>query len=71
MAMVIAPADSGVGSGHATVYDQSRARQILEVPEGRRVAYMIDLGYPADRPLRPIKRPDRRPFDEVVHGGRW
>lgn len=28
-------------------------------------------GYPADRPLRPITRPNRRPFDEVVHWNRW
>ena len=37
----------------------------------RRVAYLLDFGYPADRPLRPIRKPDRRPFDEVVHRGRW
>ena len=30
---------------------------------------MIGLGYPADRPLRPIVKPERRPFDEVVHRG--
>ena len=36
VAMMISAADSGGGSGHATVYDQSKARQILEVPEGRR-----------------------------------
>jgi hypothetical protein len=24
-----------------------------------------------DRPLRPIHRPNRRPFDEVVHRERW
>jgi nitroreductase len=24
-----------------------------------------------DRPLRPIVKPDRRPFDEVVHNGQW
>jgi nitroreductase len=32
---------------------------------------MIALGYPADRPLAPIAKPDRRPFDEVVHRNRW
>jgi nitroreductase len=32
---------------------------------------MIALGYPADRPLTPIIKPDRRPFDEVVHRNRW
>jgi hypothetical protein len=32
---------------------------------------MIGLGYPADRPLTPLKDPDRRPFEDVVHRGRW
>lgn len=27
--------------------------------------------YPADRPLKPIRKPNRRPFDEVVHHGHW
>jgi nitroreductase len=71
MAMMITAADQGVGSGHAGVQDQAKAREVLRVPDGRRVAYLIDLGYPADRPLRPIRQPDRRPFDEVVHRGRW
>jgi hypothetical protein len=32
---------------------------------------MLALGYPADRPLVPIKQPARRPFEEVVHRGHW
>ena len=32
---------------------------------------LISLGYPADRPLTPVREPDRRPFGEVVHRGRW
>ena len=32
---------------------------------------MIGLGYPANRPLAPLRNPDRRAFDEVVHRGRW
>ena len=32
---------------------------------------LLALGYPADRPLHPIARPARRPFEEVVHRGRW
>src|SRR6266516_352320 len=41
---------------------------------GRHIAQSaatIALGYPADRPLRPLTKPNRRPFDEVVHWGRW
>jgi nitroreductase len=71
MAMMIAAADLGIGSGHAGVADRDLARRLLGLPEDRYAARLIDLGYPADRPLRPIRNPDRRPFDEVVHWGRW
>jgi nitroreductase len=69
--MMIAAADLGIGSGHAGVRDQDLARQVLGLPADKTCAFLISLGYPADRPLAPIKHPDRRPFDEVVHRGRW
>jgi nitroreductase len=71
MAMMIAATDLGIGTGHSSVGDQDRAREILGVPDGHRVAFMLGLGYPADRPLAPVRRPNRRPFGEVVHHGRW
>ena len=71
MSMMIAAADLGIGSGHASVSDQQLAREILGHPEDRRLAYLIALGYPAGRPLAPIRRPDRRPFDQVVHRDNW
>ncbi|MDF2435540.1 MAG: hypothetical protein JWP44_5173 [Mucilaginibacter sp.] len=71
MAMMIAAADLGIGSGHSAVGDHTRAQEILGFPEDRYAAYLIALGFPADRPLRPIRQPDRRPFEEVVHRGRW
>jgi len=71
MAMLIAAADLGIGSGHAAVADQDQARRVLGFPEDRYAAYLIDLGYPADRPLRAVRNPNRRPFDEVVHRERW
>ena len=71
MQMMIAAADLGIGSGHSAVGDQDLARELLGIPADRIVGYLIDFGYPADRPLRPIRRPDRRPLAEVVHRGRW
>ena len=71
MQMMIAAADRGIGSGHSAVGDQDLARSVLHVPEDKLVAFVIDLGYPADRPLRPRTRLKRRPFDEVVHRNGW
>ncbi|MGO9027944.1 MAG: nitroreductase family protein [Acidimicrobiales bacterium] len=71
LAMMLAAADLGIGSGHSAVGDQEACRRILGTPADHTCAYMIAFGYPADRPLRPIVRPDRRPFDEVVHRNHW
>ena len=71
MQMMIAAADRGIGAGHSAVGDQDLARSVLRVPDDKLVAFVMDLGYPADRPLRPGTRLKRRPFDEVVHRNGW
>ena len=71
MAMMLAAADLGIGSGHSAVGDQQACRRILGVPTDHTCAYMLALGYPAERPLRPMAKPNRRPFAEVVHRGGW
>jgi nitroreductase len=69
--MMLAAADLGIGSGHSAVADQTQAQRVLDFPDGRFCAYLIPLGYPGERSLRPIAHPDRRPFDDVVHWGTW
>jgi len=71
MAMMLAATDVGIGTGHSAIGDQDACRRILGLPDDHFCAYLIALGYPADRPLTPILRPDRRPFTEVVHRGHW
>ncbi len=71
MAMMIAATDLGIGTGHSSVGDQGKARAILGVPHDYLVAFLLGIGYPADRPLAPIRKPNRRPFAEVVHHGCW
>jgi nitroreductase len=71
MSIMLAAADLGIGSGHSAVRDQQLARSVLGLPDDRSCAWLIALGYPVDRPLRPIEHPDRRPFEDVVHQGRW
>ena len=71
MAMMLAATDLGIGTGHSSVGDQEKARAILGVPDDHLVAFLLGVGYPADRPLAVIRKPDRRLFDEVVHHGSW
>jgi nitroreductase len=71
MSIMIAAAGLAIGSGHAGVADQDMARSLLGFPEDKFCAYLIALGYPADRPLTLIRHPDRRPFSEVVHRDHW
>lgn len=71
MSIMLAAADLGIGSAHSAVNDQELARRLLGFPEDRFCAWLISLGVPADRPLRPIVRPNRRSFEDVVHRGHW
>ena len=71
MSMMVMAADVGIGSGHAAVRDHELARSILGLPDDRLCAWLIGFGYPADRPLAPITNLNRRPFNEMIHRGRW
>lgn len=71
MAMELAAADLGIGTGHSAVGDQELCRSIFAIPPDHLCAYLLALGYPADRPLGPIQRLDRRPFAQVVHHEHW
>jgi nitroreductase len=69
--MMLAAVELGIGSGHSAVGDQAQAQRVLGFPDSYFCAYLIALGYPADRPLAPLINPNRRPLDDIVHRGRW
>jgi nitroreductase len=71
MSIMLAAADLGIGTCHAAIGDQALARDLLGLPDDRECMWLISLGYPGGHALTPIERPDRRPFDDVVHRGRW
>jgi nitroreductase len=71
MSMLIEAADLGIGSGHSAVQDQDLLRSLLDIPEDRFGIALMPLGYPKERPLAPIRAPDRRPLSDVVHRERW
>ncbi len=71
MSIMLSAADLGIGSCHSGIGDHDLARRLLGYPQDKVCSLLISLGYPAGKPLTPVKDPDRRPFDEVVHRDRW
>lgn len=71
MSMALAAADLGIGSAHSAVSEHELAREILGLPSDRFCAWLLAFGYPGDRPLQPISKPKRRPFEDVVHWDRF
>jgi nitroreductase len=71
MCLMLEATSLGIGSGHAKVDDQTRARAILGYPHDHFCPWLVLLGYPADREIEPVRVPNRRPFDDVVHREHW
>lgn len=71
MSIMLAAADLGIGSGHSSAHDQEVARDVLGLPDGYRCWWLVGLGYPADRPLQPLRKLARRSLDELVHYETW
>ncbi|HEX5587936.1 MAG TPA: nitroreductase family protein [Acidimicrobiia bacterium] len=71
MSIMLTATELGVGSGQAGIMNQTRARQVLGFPDDWFCGWVVALGYPADRPLSVIRKPNRKPFEEVVHRDRW
>jgi nitroreductase len=71
--MMLAAFELGIGSVHATVYEQDLARELLQYPTEFRCRYLISFGYPAepDALTRSLRKGGRRPLEEIVHRERW
>lgn len=68
---MLAAWELGIGSCHASVYDEPLARELLGYPEGMRCDVLSSLGYPGDPTI--FERPprDRRPLPEIRHHERY
>jgi nitroreductase len=71
MGMMLVAADLGIGSCHAALDDRGLARTVLQLREDRFCVGLVAFGYPADRTLRSIVWPNRRPIEDVVHDEEW
>ncbi len=61
--LCLAAWDQGLGTVIVGLFDQDRANEVLELPEDYECVVLIPLGYPAQSP----KPPKRRPVEEFTH----
>jgi nitroreductase len=68
---MLAAWELGIGSSHASVYNEPLARELLGYPEDMRCDVLISFGYPADPTI--FQRPPRGrlPLGEVLHYERY
>ena len=65
--LILAAADSGLGTCWIGAFDAAAAREVLGLPDGVEPVVFTPLGYPADGP-RPKKR---KALSELVRYERW
>lgn len=61
--MLLAACALGLGACWVGAFDEEAARKVLRIPRGVRPVAMIPVGYPAEKPSPPRKRP----LKEIVH----
>ena len=78
--MMLAAWAEGVGSCIASLQEESRARELLGIPDGWQAYTAISFGYPRPgaprtiegRPLQEVlANVGRRPLEEIVHWEKW
>ena len=57
-------AESGLGTCMIESFNEQKVKSLLDIPDGRRIALLVSLGYPADKQ----REKKRKTFDQVV---RW
>lgn len=58
----LAAYEKGVGSVILGIFDQKKIEELLELPEDRELVALIPIGYPAEEPVAP----KRKPVDDLL-----
>ncbi|MDE7248498.1 MAG: nitroreductase family protein, partial [Lachnospiraceae bacterium] len=53
----LAAYEKGVGSVIMGIFDEAEAASLLNIPEEREIVALIPIGYPAEEPVAPRRKP--------------
>ena len=56
-AFCLAAYEQGLGTVIMGIFDEDEAAAVLEIPEGRELVALIAVGYPAEEPVAPRRKP--------------
>jgi nitroreductase len=69
--MQLAAQEIGVGSVIGAVFQPDKVRDLLGLPDDRRVDVVLSFGYPTEHAQRPLQGQGRRPLADIVRWERW
>lgn len=71
--MQLAAWELGIGSCPASIYEDERARRILQFPDALHLRIALSFGYPVDRTKLsgPPKKGGRKELADLVHWNKW
>ena len=58
----LAAHEKGIGSVIMGIFDENKVGELIDIEEGRKVAALVAVGYPAETP----EAPKRKPVEELV-----
>ena len=67
MYRILAAANEGLGTCWIAAFDPAAAREVLALPANVELVAVTPVGYPAETPVGP----GRRPLEELVYYERW
>jgi nitroreductase len=65
--MALVSWELGLGSCWIGAYDEEKVRQLLGIPENLRVASLLSLGYPMEKPASQTTRQRRKQLAQIIH----
>ncbi len=68
--LMLAAWDSGIGACWVGAFNEGDVRRLLNMPENIRPVAIITMGYPAETPEKPARRPVEEVMHKELYGGR-
>jgi len=69
--MLLYLTEKGLQGTHVGLYDESKVKRLLNIPDSKRVFSIVALGYPAEKPPVPVRAEPKLITSLESYGSKW